>query len=109
MGDREKGDISMDDLQRTINERVGYNNWLVRDYEVCGILALPPFQVETMHCDEFIGLVRAAKYTTITAVASEFPCQSVYTVKDNQYYKFNAAGSCDEVAYEEIWQDGRSL
>jgi hypothetical protein len=105
MGERENVDISVDDLRRTICERTGYNNWLVRDYEVCGILALPPFEAEMMRYHESTGQVRVTKKTKTSEVASEFSGYSVYTVKHNRYHMFTAAGACEEVEYDSIWQN----
>jgi hypothetical protein len=45
MGEFQNVDLSVEDLRRTITGRTNDNNWLVKDYEIIGILALPPFRV----------------------------------------------------------------
>src|SRR6185295_14284490 len=38
-------DISIEELRSTLDRRVYYNEWVVKDYEVLGILAVEPFEV----------------------------------------------------------------
>lgn len=102
MGELQNDDLSIDDLGRTITERTGYNNWLVKNYEVLGILALPPFQVEIINHHELIGPVRGSSRIDIRQVASEFPGLSTYTVSDGQYCAFQD-GDLVKINYDDIW------
>jgi hypothetical protein len=48
-------DISPDDLERTLRDRpIGdYNEWVLRDYQVCGIFAMPPYEVSNLQDPEY--------------------------------------------------------
>jgi len=102
MGELQDVDLSVDDLGRTITERDGYNNWLVKNYEVLGILALPPFEVEIINHHECTGPVRWPSCTDIGQVASEFPSLPTYTVADSQYWEFRG-GNLVKIDYDDIW------
>ena len=49
----EEKNIRRDDLERTLDDRTTYNEWVVRDYKVLGVFAAPPFQVSIMKVPEF--------------------------------------------------------
>jgi hypothetical protein len=102
MGELQDIDLSIDDLERTITERNAYNNWLVKDYGILGVLALPPFRVERIIHYEHIGPVRGPMHTNISQVAAEFPGLSIYTVSQGQYFAFRD-GSLVEIKYADIW------
>lgn len=46
-------DITVADLGRTLSEREGYNEWVVKDYVVLGIFAVPPLEVSIMKPPEY--------------------------------------------------------
>lgn len=105
VGELQNVDISVADLGRTITERTGYNNWLVKNYEVLGILALPPFRVEIINHHELIGLVRSSSRTDIGQVALAFPGLPTYTVDNGQYCVFRD-GDLVKIEYDDIWPSG---
>jgi hypothetical protein len=96
-GELEHVDISADLLCETIDRRTGYNNWLVKDFAILGILALPPFEV-VKSCSLGIGTT----HTNIHQIAQEFPHSAIYSVRDNQYCRLHE-GKIEQVAYNEIW------
>jgi hypothetical protein len=102
MGELQDIDLSIDDLERTITERNAYNNWLVKDYGILGVLALPPFRVERIIHYEHIGPVRGPMHTNMSKVAAEFPRLSIYTVSQGQYFAFRD-GSLVDIKYADIW------
>jgi hypothetical protein len=102
MGELQGIDLSLDDLERTITERITYNNWLVKGYVVLGILALPPYRVEAIiHC-EHIGSIRGSMHTDMRKVAAEFPDLSIYTVSQGQFFAYRDGGLV-KIEYEDIW------
>jgi hypothetical protein len=46
-------DITMTDLARTLDERTGYNEWVIRDYVVLGRFQVPPREVSILSVFEF--------------------------------------------------------
>ena len=101
-GELEHVDISADLLCETIDGRTGYNNWLVKDFTVLGILALPPFKVEVIGYHPHIGTTRGTSHTNIHQIAQEFPHSAIYSVRDNQYCLLHE-DKIEQVAYNEIW------
>lgn len=101
---RDDRDISVADIEHSINERpIGkYNEWLLRNFKVLGVLAVPPFECSTLesvprpadlhdayHSDEptiSIG------YTTISEVCAQFPTLPVFTFFAGQIVKVEAVG-----------------
>lgn len=101
-GELQNIDLYLDDLEGTITERSAYNNWLVKDYDILGVLALPPFRVETIHNHVHLGIIRGSTHTDIRQVAAEFPGLSIYTVMEGQYHAFHDGGLV-EIEYSDIW------
>jgi hypothetical protein len=102
MGEFQNVDLSVDDLRRTIDERTGYNNWLVKDYKILGILALHPFKVVQIIHHELVGLVKAEAEIDIRQVSSEFPHLPIYTFSNGLCYAFQD-GNYVRIGYENIW------
>ena len=102
MGEFQNIDLSVDDLRRTITGRTEYNNWLVKDYEILGILALPPFRVAKIIQHDFAGLVRGEAHTDISQVSSEFPNLPIYTIADGRYFAHQDEDIVG-IKYDNIW------
>ena len=97
MGEFQDVDLSVDELRSTITGRTGYNNWLVKDYEILGILALPPYEVV-----KIAGKDRMTCHTGIDQVSSEFHNLPIYTIADGQYFEFQDRAS-HKTEYDDIW------
>jgi hypothetical protein len=101
-GEMESEDISADYLCSTIDNRTTYNNWLVKEFDVLGILALPPGCVVTSFQIEGNGSIRSESKIGLHKVAAEFPCQKIYTVKEGMYMRLEQS-RLTPAAYHEIW------
>ena len=102
VGELQNVDLSVNDLQRTITGRADYNNWLVKDYEILGLLALPPFRVAKIIQHELAGMVRVVAHTDIRQVSSEFPGLPLYTITDGRYFALQDEAIA-EIGYGDIW------
>jgi len=102
MGEFQNVDLSIEDLRRTITGRTDYNNWLVKDYKVLGILALPPFRVARIIQDDIAGPVRVEAHVSIRQVSSEFPNLPIYTIADGRYFQLRDEAIVG-IGYDNIW------
>jgi hypothetical protein len=85
-----EGDITVADLERTLSERTAYNEWVVRNYVVLGILAVPPLEVSVLRSPEYPADMPEALRDTTPAPGIERvpPEQIVAMFEDNPMYTF---------------------
>jgi hypothetical protein len=82
-------DLSIVDLEETIDKRDGHNEWAVKDYKVVGIFAGAPYHVWRLPrkgelevpegFDDIDSLGRDAYPETPDSITSTFPDQDIYT------------------------------
>ncbi len=93
-------DISSDDLERTLRDRPtdSYNEWVVRDYAVCGIFAMPPFDVSCLkvpdYPDDMPDYLKTSqpipdiRQTNFAEIADSFPGQTIYTFQGTRIFRY---------------------
>lgn len=95
--DNPRSDITVTDLKRTIDTRVNYNEWIVRDFNVLGILALSPYEIK-VQCK--IPDPTAANGITVTndiartmppEIMRELGVYKVYSYINKDIYQFDEA------------------
>ena len=67
----EMKDISITDLDDSLDLRSGHNEWVIADYRVLGILAVAPFEI----WDPTLAVVT----TGLADVIAAFPDQPIFT------------------------------
>lgn len=110
-GHRQTGrrDLAVADLERSITARMGYNEWVVRDYTVIGIFAQRPFDIwanipappelpDYLTTEPLQGLRR----TDLATVSRLFPAQPVFTFIDNSLARY-ADGVAAPVNHAELY------
>jgi hypothetical protein len=75
---REK-DLSVPDLESTMDKRISHNEWVVRDYVVLGIFAYPPCLA-----DEVAGQTRQIR---IRELLELFPEQPIFSFRDRAIHR----------------------
>jgi hypothetical protein len=92
-------DISLGDLERSVSERPlgGYNEWVVKDFRILGILAIAPFmyyketvlQLPGGVPDHLVGdhLEFAPHYTALSEVQAVFSGEDVFTTGSGSILK----------------------
>lgn len=98
----EDSDMSIEYLCKTIDNRQSYNNWLVRDYQALGILALSPYAVPVIINHPLLGEERIISNKNLTLIAHDFPDQRMFTIEHQRYLEFQG-DTLAEVAYRNIW------
>jgi hypothetical protein len=89
---REK-DLSVTDLESTMDKRTEHNEWVVRDYVVLGIFAHPPCIV-----DEATGQSRHIRFQELLDL---FSGQPIFSFKDGLIYRL---GPNEPVNHSDIYQ-----
>jgi hypothetical protein len=95
-------DIGPADVEASISGRAPgtYNEWVVRDYKVVGVLAVPPFEISVrgaiaLPSDLPEGLIDAQNEigtarTSLAEVASMFRSQPIFTFGDLNVFRLSS-------------------
>jgi hypothetical protein len=85
-------EITVNDLRNTILTRTRYNEWVVRGFDVLGVLAISPF---TIKVNIEINDPTSVDGKTVTNEMLNEECSSILNTFDGyKVYTFNATGIC---------------
>jgi hypothetical protein len=86
-------EISADDLYKTLTERTTYNEWVVKDYDIVGVIAVAPFEIWHLAEDVIspadmpaylkVEAIESITTTDIDCVKAQFPDLPLYTLSSS--------------------------
>lgn len=105
--------ITIQNLRETIENRVSYNEWIIRDYGVLGIFAIDPLDIGVLghpnYPDDMPDYLKSGEkiplveQTTFQMIKSSFPKYPIYTFNNSRLCELKDADFI-EVKHTDIYQ-----
>lgn len=85
-------DIFIDHLEQSLNVSHGITEWVVKNYKVLGMFAMPPFNISTGN-------------TSINSIINDFPGQKIYTFNNGKLMMIGSNQQLVDINHNEIYKN----
>jgi hypothetical protein len=105
-GDRQfdEHDLTIEQVEATLCNRDGHNEWGIRNYTVRGLFVIEPVEICKLVEDEF-GSSNAIIPYSLNQVRADFPEQRIYSFLHGDIVEQHPRGGSPIVAHQEIYRD----
>jgi hypothetical protein len=105
VGDREfdERDLSMEQVEASLGDRAGHNEWGIRNYIARGLFVIEPVEICKL-ADTPFGPTNAVIPYSLAQVRADFPEQRIYSFAQGEIIEEHPRGGRPVVAHEEIYR-----
>jgi hypothetical protein len=100
--DFDEKDLTIEDLERSLADRQGHNEWGVRDFIVRGIFVIDPVEIWGAVQTPF-GVDEGIIPYSIDLVRADFPGQRIYSFAEGAIVELHPHGQRSSVQHEELY------